>query len=1230
VSTAYTSYTYSSAADNPLSLTPEQLADVAVALGVTQTPGNINNGSASWTYNVADGKFDFLAVGEVLTLTYTATIDDGHGGVITKPFTITVTGTNDTATIATTSGAFAEMAGTGNAALDHAGGSIGFTDADLSDRPVVSAAYTSYTYDSASHQPLSLTTQQETDLEVALSLTPAGGNINTGSVAWSYDVADNKFDFLAYGEILTLSYTATVDDNHGGVITKPITVTVTGTNDAPVAVADTDVGHIVEAGHLQAGVATATGAVLANDTDVDISDTHHVIGVAKGTATGTLTTGVGATIQGTYGWLVLNDNGTWTYTLDDSNPLTDALAQGVHVSDIFSYTESDYHGGTSTTTLTIDVTGTNDAPVTNAAPVAATDVNSGAPVTEQGANPGNTAFSGVDIASGNVLANDLDVDTGDTKTVQGVASGAQAGPLTGDVASVVAGAYGSVTIHANGTWTYTLDNNKAATQALTQGEHVFDVFTYTMHDAYGATASATLTIDVTGTNDAPTLTAVNEGPLADTAGTDTFPTITGTLVGHDLDDGETLTLHYAAHDAFDSVVATVVGDYGSLTVNDDGTYSYVADAAAINALHEGSYADIFTVQTADANGATGAATFTVDVTGVNDTATISGKLTGNVVEDTAVDSGSLVMFDSGTVTVLDADSDEAHFQDPASLAGTYGTFTFNSNSGAWTYQADPDKVQWLAQDITATDTLTVTSLDGTAQDNIVVTIAGVNDAATITGKLDGNVVEDAAPVDSGSLVMFDSGTVAVLDADSGEAHFQDPASLAGAYGTFTFDSNSGAWTYQADPAKVQWLGQDITTTDTLTVTSLDGTAHEDIVVTITGTNDAPVYSDTYLESTYHAGEAPIAIVGSGVTVSDIDSENYAGGTLTATVIHGSQDGDTLSIVANDHISLVASGTTVMYDADGIGGAEAIEIGTLTNDDYNSLLVTLNADADDAAVAALTEAIKFSNSTGNPAAGTRTVAFTLHDGGGTAHGGHDSDYFEAHVTVPAGAAPVIQTDQFIVSELGDGITEVSGLYVTDTDATETETFTFTASTGASPASSVAPSIDPGDLQDINEALGAGVTYNPGGNPQPQTDSVKFTVTDAFGHSDTVNFIFNQAGEGDVELTGTDGKDVIFATGHTDTLTGGAGADQFVFHVGDGNDTIADFAPGQDHIDLRAFFETINPETIGDWLHDHAAPSQNDPADMVLWLGGDDSITLKHVASLTANDFILHPGGGNNIL
>ena len=63
---------------------------------------------------MADGAFDFLGAGEMLTLTYIATVNDGHAGIVTKPFTVTVTGTNDTPVITSAPqiGTITERAGT--------------------------------------------------------------------------------------------------------------------------------------------------------------------------------------------------------------------------------------------------------------------------------------------------------------------------------------------------------------------------------------------------------------------------------------------------------------------------------------------------------------------------------------------------------------------------------------------------------------------------------------------------------------------------------------------------------------------------------------------------------------------------------------------------------------------------------------------------------------------------------------------------------------------------------------------------------------------------------------------------------------------------------------------------------------------------------------------------------------------------------------------------------------
>src|SRR6185369_15116260 len=154
------------------------------------------------------------------------------------------------------------------------------------------------------------------------------------------------------------------------------------------------------------------------------------------------------------------------------------------------------HGATSSATLTIDITGTNDAPVAVADIAAVT-------VTEAGvANGGNTAFGNTPTVTGDVLANDTDVDTGHILTVAAVKG------IAGNVGTPVTGTYGSVTIHTDGSYSYTLnDAAGSAADHLAQGQQVTDVFNYTTTDEHGATSTATLTINITGTNDAPVAVA---------------------------------------------------------------------------------------------------------------------------------------------------------------------------------------------------------------------------------------------------------------------------------------------------------------------------------------------------------------------------------------------------------------------------------------------------------------------------------------------------------------------------------------------------------------------------------------------------------------------------------------------------------------------------------------------------------------------------------------------------
>ena len=120
-------------------------------------------------------------------------------------------------------------------------------------------------------------------------------------------------------------------------------------NTAPVAFDDT--GAVTE----DATPNTADGNVLANDVDTDALDTLTVASLAGDAAN------VGTAFAGTYGTLTLNQDGTWSYALDNSLASVQALNAGQQVTDVFTYGVTD---GTAVdmATLTITIDGTDDTP----------------------------------------------------------------------------------------------------------------------------------------------------------------------------------------------------------------------------------------------------------------------------------------------------------------------------------------------------------------------------------------------------------------------------------------------------------------------------------------------------------------------------------------------------------------------------------------------------------------------------------------------------------------------------------------------------------------------------------------------------------------------------------------------------------------------------------------------------------------------------------------------------
>lgn len=252
------------------------------------------------------------------------------------------------------------------------------------------------------------------------------------------------------------------------------------------------------------------------------------------------------------------------------------------------------------------------------------------------------------------------------------------------------------------------------------------------------------------------------------------------------------------------------------------------------------------------NGTLSQARFTVSIQGENDVA----RIVASTHEDTSVtESGLNVAGDvsaQGQLTVLDLDAGQNHFATvPAdSLKGAYGTFTFNSTTGAWTYTLDQTLANTLAADQSAVEKLTVRSSDSTASQTIEVLVAGTNDALTVTvssTSATGHVTEDASAV-----TLTATGSIAFTDVDLTDVHTVSTApatgnTLAGTFeATLTTPAHGGqgviTWNYQVANSTTQYLAQDQTATETFTVTVADGkggTVTQDVTVTVTGTNDAP-------------------------------------------------------------------------------------------------------------------------------------------------------------------------------------------------------------------------------------------------------------------------------------------------------------------------------------------------------------------------------------------------------
>ncbi|WP_136680014.1 retention module-containing protein, partial [Neptunomonas sp. XY-337] len=310
------------------------------------------------------------------------------------------------------------------------------------------------------------------------------------------------------------------------------------------------------------------------------------------------------------GTVVINPDGTYTYT----------PSQDFNGNDRFFVTADDGNGGTTQIPVDIIVTPVNDAPTAGAF---------------SESTPEDTPFTD------SVFAQDVD---GDTLTYS-----LNTGPSNG-----------SVSLNANGTYTYTPNNGFIGS----------DSFTVTASDGNGGTVTIPVSINVFPVNDAPVA-------LADSASTQENTPVLISVTGNDSDPDGTIN---------PSTVNIISGpSNGSLLVNSDGTVEYTP-----NPGYTGPDSFQYTVQ--DNDGATSnVATVTIGVDApVNLPPTATDDNQG-VIEDT-----------SATINLAANDSDPDDGLDLTSIVITqqpdHGTLVVNGD-GTVTYTPDtnyngPDNFQY--------------------------------------------------------------------------------------------------------------------------------------------------------------------------------------------------------------------------------------------------------------------------------------------------------------------------------------------------------------------------------------------------------------------------------------------------------------------------------------------------------------------------------------------------------
>ena len=841
----------------------EHVANGALNTAVNGEYGTlILRADGSYTYQLNNNNTDVNALKDNQSLqdVFSYTITDGDGDKSTATITITINGHTD---------------GAPNVVItDHNGSALGANSIAENATTPVQGEFTVNAADGLKSITIggtTILTSELLDLSPTTPKTIAGteGTLTltdydpvTGKVSYSYQQSDSSKDHSGGDTSVSDTFPIVVTDN-ANESSAATNLVILITDTAPEAKADT--GTVTEDGAALEGNVITGGS--SNSTDVADSlgaDATQVTGVSKGSSTTEQTGNVGGTgLAGDYGTLILNSDGSYSYTVDPNNATVNALKDGGKLTETFSYTIKDADGDWSTTTLTITINGHTDG-VPSITPNDENGNNVGGQITvyESGLSTGSNASAASESASGTIQINagdglssiNIGGQTFSLSQLQSLSSSNPSAAINVAGGTIVLNGFtanssvGGIPTSGSLSYTYTL-NNAQTHSAVGNDGLLLSGIPLSVTDAGGVTTTGSLVVQVI--DDVPTAVAdtgsLSEGGVLsvlaadgvltnDTAGADGWVN-TGAVVG--VVSGDTAT------NSAGGVGGRIDGQYGYITLNADGSYTYVSTADAVTADAQ----DVFTYTVRDADGDLSHSTLTINVANVN--------LTPAPITNTVNESGLAGGSTAGTGhTVTDTVNLPSEVKAvPVTNGSTqYGTFSIDED-GHYTYTltkpSNGDNVEDTfsyttkdAQGNSTTNTVTITIIDDApvakpdtnsiTEDSVPNPVSG----NVLTGGVSSGDTADTQGADKANVSGVQAGTVA-----SGE-HVANGAlntAVNGEYGTLILRAD-GSYTYQLNNnnTDVNALKDNQSLQDVFSYTITDGDGDKStatITITINGHTD---------------------------------------------------------------------------------------------------------------------------------------------------------------------------------------------------------------------------------------------------------------------------------------------------------------------------------------------------------------------------------------------------------